>query len=345
MRTTFFLGVCISLLIWGCADNNTNNAPSGDAPARRIVGYLPSWKIPYTPQWQKITHLNLAFGTVNADGSLDLSDVGKFAGVIVNAHNNDVKVLLSIGGGGSDSFSDALLHSGSRAILTDNIIKAVGDFNLDGVDIDFEEWDGGQNGASQSDLLKRDALENLYGELREKIGAGKLITAAVTGSWDNRGWGYYNCFSSTMHRYLDFVSLMLYDETGPWSGTNVGQHATWETFENSINHWLNNKNIPKEKLVAGVPFYGYLFKSAGSAAGAESVPYRDILTKFPDQDAHLKDNIGLLYYNGMQTMENKAKYVADNGLGGIMIWELTHDTDIAGKSLLNVIYQELRTKN
>jgi chitinase len=304
------------------------------------VGYLPAWKMPYNLQWQKITHANLAFGKVNADGSLDVSRINVFANHIVEAHNNDVKVLLSIGGGGSENFSEAILNSEKRAFLTDNIISAINEFNLDGIDIDFEEWDGGPNGASPADLLKRDALENLYKELRKRLGNEKLITAAVTASWDDGGWGFYNCFTHTMHSYLDFVSLMLYNETGPWSGKNVGQHATWDYFENAINHWLNNNKLPKEKLVAGVPFYGYLFKSADSATGAESVAYRDILTNYPNQDAHLKDNIGLLYYNGMQTIQDKAKYIVDNNLGGIMIWELSHDTDMADKSLLNVIAKE-----
>ncbi|MDR1348112.1 MAG: hypothetical protein LBJ63_06775 [Prevotellaceae bacterium] len=331
--------VSVSILFFGCSSKNTDNAEPNASKQHIVVGYLPSWRMPYNPQWQKITHLNLAFGSVNSDGSLGLTDMGIFAGCIANAHSNNVKVLLSIGGGGSNGFSDVILNSGKRKILIDNMIKAISDFNLDGIDIDFEEWDGGLNGASQTDLLKRDALENLYRELREKIGNGKLITAAVTASWDNGGWGFYNCFNNTMHQYLDFVNLMLYDETGPWASSSVGQHATWNYFENSINHWLNNKNLPKEKLVAGVPFYGYLFKSADSAEGAEPVAYRNILINFPNQDAHLKDNIGLLYYNGMQTVERKAKYIVDNDLAGIMIWELSYDTDIAGKSLLNVIYE------
>jgi GH18 family chitinase len=342
MKQLLFI-IAAAILCMGCSSKNSaNSEPEIEPLSRIVVGYLPEWRMPYNPQWQKITHLCLAFGKVSADGSLDVSKIGKFAGIIVNAHNNRVKVLLSIGGGASDNFSEAILNDSNRAALIENINKAINDFNLDGADIDFEEWEGSANGASSSDLLKRDALEKLYRELRAKVGNEKLVTAAVSGSWDNGGWGFYNCFNSTMHQYLDFVSLMLYDETGPWSGTNVGQHSTWNFFEKSINHWLNNKNLPKEKLVAGVPFYGYLFKSPYSATDAESVAYRNILINYPNQDAHLKDSIDLLYYNGMETIKNKTQYVVDNGLAGIMIWELTQDTDIVDKSLLNAIYEKLR---
>jgi GH18 family chitinase len=44
----------------------------------------------------------------------------------------------------------------------------------------------------------------------------------------------------------------------------------------------------------------------------------------------------------MQTIERKSKYIVDNGLVGIMIWELSFDTDIADKSLLNVIYEAFK---
>jgi GH18 family chitinase len=300
--------------------------------------------MPYTLQWQKLTHVCLAFGVPNPDGSLRLKDMDKFEQSIDEAHNNKVKVLLSIGGGGTKDFSEAILDTGKRKLLTEDIMKAVKDYNLDGIDIDFEEWEGGYEGANQRDLLKSAALENLYKELREKAGNEKLITAAVSASWDDGSgsWGFYNCYNSSMYQYLDYVSLMLYNETGYWSKTNVGQHSTWSYFENTIDYWLKKNNLPKEKLVAGVPFYGWLFKSADNAAGAEETAYRDILNSFPNQDAHLKDNIGLLYYNGMETIQKKAKYIRDNNLGGIMIWELTQDTDNADKSLLNVIHEMMK---
>ncbi|MDR1451493.1 MAG: hypothetical protein LBI57_04065 [Helicobacteraceae bacterium] len=343
MKKILLIAATILIFIAGCGDNNEDTR-NYNSKKPFVVGYLPQWKMPYDPQLQKITHLCLAFGLVNADGSLAvINRIDKFKDIIINARDNNVKVLISIGGGGTTTFSSALLNAEKRKILTDNIIAAIDDYNVDGVDIDFEEWDGGFNGASEADLLKRAALENLYKDLREKLGKEKLISAAVSGSVDNGdgGWGLYNCFSDTMHQYLDFVSLMLYGETG-WTGSKVGQHASWDFFEKPINHWLKNKKLPKRKLVAGAPFYGILFTSNDSAAGAEKVAYRDILTNYPNQDAHINDNIGLLYYNGMQTIKRKAQYVIDNDLGGIMIWELTQDTDIADKSLLNAIYETLK---
>jgi chitinase len=327
----------------GETPNDKQQEDVEDSPQRPfVVAYLPTWKMPYTPQWNKITHLCMAFGIVQPNGSVDVTDVSKHKNIIKTAQDNRVKVLLSIGGGGSNNFSTAILNTESRAALVSNLAQLLTEWNLDGIDVDYEEWDGGPNGASATDLRRREALEQTYKQLREKAGNNKLITAAVTASWDNGQWGYYNCFNNTMHQYLDFVSLMTYDETGPWASSKVGQHAGWDFYEHAINHWLNNRNLPKEKLVAGVPFYGYRFKSATSAEDAEGVAYRDILTLFPNADAHLKDSIGLLYYNGTETIKRKTRYCIDNDLGGMMIWEITQDTNDANKSLLNTIANELK---
>ncbi|MDR0582311.1 MAG: hypothetical protein LBG31_05030 [Prevotellaceae bacterium] len=335
--------ILMSLCFLSCKTGELKNGkqPEENIPQRPfVVGYLPSWKMSYTPQWDKITHLCIAFGIVQPDGSVDITNVSPHKNIIKTAQDNQVKVLLSIGGGGSNNFSTALLNAAGRATLVARLAQLVTEWNLDGIDFDYEEWDGGPNGASATDLRRREALEETYKQLRETIGDDKLLTAAVTASWDDGQWGYYNCFNNTMHQYLDFVSLMTYDETGPWVSSKVGQHAGWDFYEHAINHWLDNRKLPKEKLVAGVPFYGYRFQSPDSAEGAEGVGYRDILAQYPNMDAHLKDNIGLLYYNGMETIRRKAKYCIDNELGGIMIWELAQDANDTNRSLLQVIAEE-----
>lgn len=333
----YCLGILIGLMMVGCGMPSRKQAPE-----LRTVAYLPMWKMPYTPDWEKITHLCLAFGKVRADGTLDMEAVSGHKSLIEEAHRNRVKVLLSIGGGGSHTFSPALLDDECRTRLIAELQYWINELELDGVDVDYEEWEGGPAGASEPDLQKQRALEEFYRQLRAAIGAEMLISAAVNAGWDTGGFGTYNCFNSTMHRYLDFVSLMIYDETGPWSGTRTGAHSSWDFFEKAIHHWLVRKGLPEEKLVAGVPFYGYRFSRRGYADDAEGVSYKQILEQYPDEDAHLKDSIGLLYYDGMPTIRKKAEYVKEHRLGGIMFWEITQDTDDREKSLLQLIHDCLK---
>jgi len=348
MNKNFFILIASFVLLLSCKTENQVQKVHEDAGYKpMVVAYLPTWKMPFSPDWNKITHVCLAFGIVQPDGNLDITEISKYKNVIKEAHKHNVKVLLSIGGGGSKNFSKAILDEKSRHLLVSNLELAIKNLELDGIDVDYEEWDGGENGASTEDLVRRDALENLYKELREKIGKEKLIAVAVNADWDkgDNSFGLYNCFNNTMHEYLDFVSLMIYDKTGPWSVDKTGPHSDISFFENAIDHWLNKRNLPKEKLVAGVPFYGYLFKERNDATGAEGIPYRDILDKYPDIDASQKDSIGLLYYDGIPTIKYKTEYILKNNLGGIMFWEITQDTDNPDRSLLNIIDKTINDKS
>lgn len=329
--------LCLFMLISGVEEGW-----AGCSVQPKVVGYLSMWAMPYTPHWKNLTHLCLAFGGIEATGMVDVKIIRENRSIIEEAHKNGVKVLLSIGGAGAKSFSPVILDKEKRDVLVKNLKKVVDELRLDGVDVDYEEWDGGKGGVGNSDLERREALENFYRELRSILGSEKLITAAVTASWDNGGFGTYNCFNNTMHLYLDFVSLMIYDNTGPWSGTFTGPHSDWKFFMNAINHWLNNRKLPKEKLVAGIPFYGYQFSSKHYADDARAIPYKKILEMYPEQNPHLKDSVGLLYYDGVPMVKRKAEYVKEQGLGGIMVWEITQDTEVLDKSLLNQINKELR---
>ncbi len=50
---------------------------------------------------------------------------------------------------------------------------------------------------------------------------------------------------------------MYYDAAGGWDG-HTGHHANFQWVQRSMNYWAS-KNIPKHKLLMGVPFYGVKF--------------------------------------------------------------------------------------
>lgn len=51
---------------------------------------------------------------------------------------------------------------------------------------------------------------------------------------------------------------------------------------------------------------------------------------------------GVLYFNGISTIEDKVQYAIDNGAGGVMIWELGQDC-FGENSLLDVIDAKLKS--
>ena len=51
-----------------------------------------------------------------------------------------------------------------------------------------------------------------------------------------------------------------------------------------------------------------------------------------------------LYYDGIPMMTRKCNHVVENGLGGIMIWQIAGDATEDNKSLLTVIDRILKAE-
>lgn len=296
----------------------TNSPLQAQNRTFRIVGYVPGWiDVPAFTQnfdFRQVTHLNWAF--LNPDASGNLIGVSNgLTQLVARAHENNVKVLISIGGGGAgdgvlkDNFHTLIRTSDSRAEFIHKLAIYLDTYQLDGLDVDIE---GPAINADYGAFVKQ-----LADTLKPK---GKLLTAAV-------GWGNENIPNSVFPLY-DFITLMAYDKTGTWDLTRPGQHSPYSYAEQMIKDF-KARGVKKENLCLGLPFYGYGFhQSAGS------YNYSKILTKFPD--AWQKDQVAdTIYYNGIPTIWKKTKLAMEQ-TSGVMIWELSHDT-LGERSLLKVI--------
>jgi hypothetical protein len=101
------------------------------------------------------------------------------------------------------------------------------------------------------------------------------------------------------------------------------------------------KVTDKSKLMLGVPFYGRT-----SWPGGGELEYRNIVKNNPGLDP-TSDNSGGYSFNGTTTLKAKTDLVLNNGYGGMMIWEITHDykdgTNPGGR-LLSAIAGEVKSK-
>ena len=301
----------------------------------KVVAYMPSWRPGFVMKdWDKITHLCFCFGEVGADGSVNIESIKKnILPMIKTAHEQGVYALLSIGGGtGGANFSTAILNETSRKKIAENVLKIVDEHNFDGVDVDYEHWD---YTPSANNSKRSDALELLYQDLRNGMPEKSQLTIASSLSYMK-----YNGYKESMTQYLDFVNLMIYDYTGNWAGSDVGSHSGWNYFLESISK-AKELNIPGNKIIAGVPFYGVKFKSATSPTGAEHITYADIVRQYPGAEEKNEIAEAFIYYDGKPMIRQKSQYAVNNKLGGIMFWEITQDTNDTSKSLLQVIQEEL----
>ena len=274
----------------------------------------------------------------------------------------------------SDHFSDAALTDASRKAFAKSCIDVFlkqypGVF--DGIDIDWEfPVSGGMKPGRQED---KQNYTLLLAELRSQLDAlgaadGKhyLLTIAAPA-----GPGIaQNLERSEIIKSLDWINLMTYDLHGTWEkSTNFNAPLyraandpgdASSNVDSAVQNYLK-AGIPAEKLVMGMPFYGRgwmgvpdtnngLYQSAtGPAPGKYedgAFDYKEIkegylgtYTRSWDADSQstwlYSAASGIFIgYDDPESIAAKAGYAKDQGLAGVMVWELSQDDN---GELLNAI--------
>lgn len=291
--------------------------------------------------WGKMTHLCVT-GGVTTDGTIQAATTLRSnTEFIEQGQANGVKILMSMDLGSvmrtmTDEFRQSL---GERAL------QVVEDCGLDGINVIFEGWTG--SGAGGSDKVENATyashLKALYQQLKEGLN-DKLLTSGVKG--DSEGmWGSQNAYNGdfSMFDYVDYINVAIYNFTGAWASSAVAQHSSLEHFTAAATQWGTTNGIDKKKIILGVPAYGIQFQSTSSPTGAIRKAYRVILTEYASDSPAEKDEIEkegkIVYYNGHPLVQQKSDYVIDNDFGGILLNDLSDDSEDDATSLLNVIYK------
>ncbi|HBX69423.1 MAG TPA: hypothetical protein DEH25_08580 [Chloroflexi bacterium] len=273
----------------------------------RIVGYVTQAAIVEMIPFDLLTHINYAFLIPNADGTFAAIPNGwKLESIVDNAHQQGVRVLISVGGWGWDTqFETVAADPALRAVFVSELTAFVDQYQLDGADIDWEYPDPGQSAQNFLALIR---------ELRAAM-PDKLITTAVVAQGSTGDGILPETFA-----IFDFVNMMAYDGGEP--------HSPYALAEKAFDYWLG-RGRPPEKAVLGLPFYAH----------PNFTSYRKIVESDP-QAANLDefDYLGVkLDYNGIPTIERKTRLAMQRG-SGVMIWTVEYDstTDL---SLLSAIHR------
>jgi GH18 family chitinase len=270
--------------------------------------------------FKQLTHINLWFFNPDSLGNFtqDLSGIEPF---VTKAHRKDVKILFSIGGGSKQKQYHKLLKDEYRGALVSNLVEQALKYNVDGIDVDLEGSDIDDN------------YENFVIELGKALRVhNKLLTAAIAVYYKDQ-------LSDKALAQYDFVNVMSYDRTGPWRPEKPGPHAAYEHAVADLDYFGTVRNIPKEKMTLGVPFYGYGY-GPELTSPAISMNFHEIVTAFPGSehvDQWKREDGKIIYYNGIPTMKKKTE-LAKEKAGGIMIWQVRGDAK-GSKSLLKTIHK------
>lgn len=305
---------------------------------------------------KKLTHINLAFGSIGKDGGLCTSDLRHLECLDkIRKWNPDIKIVLSVGGWGCGGFSKMSSTQEGRQKFALSCSKYVEDMSLDGIDIDWEypciDWAG-----IDADKSDKQNYTYLLEELR-KVLKGKILSVAV-GAEDY----FIECSEmDKVAKLCDYIQLMTYDmrangyftaghHTSLYSASN---DLTGKSVDDSVKRYIK-AGVPKEKIVIGAAFYSRMWqevmsenngllqpaKSDGQMGPTYTQIARDYVNKngyvrYWDEEAmapYLFNGKDFISYDDEQSIKEKCEYVKAQELLGIMYWE--HGLDET-HSLLN----------
>lgn len=337
MKKNIVLLLSISLLFLTCSQSKKDEKVSELENYDPIVLAYVSSGSDIIPDPSLVTHINYAFGYISDSlDSIIIQNPERLNQIsALKKENTNLKIMLSIGGWGSGNFSEMANDTTNRKSFVLDCSRIVREFNLDGIDLDWEYPTSSASGISSSSRDK-DNFTLLIQELREILGQDRLLTLASAYSAK-----YYDF--KAIEPYIDFVNIMSYDMGRP-SFHNAPLKRSEFTKNLSIEESVDahvQAGIPINKLTLGMPFYGHGVKEIN-----DFVDYKDLNTlvgyteKWDSlgQVPYLIDSVGDFVYSfdNPESLRLKCEFLREKGMLGAMYWEYSCD-DLNG-TLRKTVY-------
>jgi chitinase len=284
-----------------------------------------------------------------------------------------LKVVISFGGWGqSDGFSSAVQPEHLKEFVRSCISTFIeghfapgveGPGIFDGIDIDWEyPVEGGVTPGRPEDTSNFTAMAVEFRRQLDAVRPGLLLTAALPAPAEL----YKNFELKKAVDSMDFLSIMAYDLHWDSEPMTFLHSPLFHDPADPSKPPFDIRNadfavrgflaagVPANKIVLGVPFYGKgwtgvpdanhgLYQSATGPAKVDGsyhalkeltgVTYRKYYKKAAT--CSVWNNTNFWSYDCPEAMRKKMSYVRRQRLGGVMFWELSHDT--ADGELLRVL--------
>jgi chitinase len=286
----------------------------------------------------------------------------------VQHNNKNVKTLLAIGGGvssteSSTTFASMARQPETRQSFIDSSISVARSNNFHGLSL---HW---LYPSKASDMTNLGSLLNEWHDTvqqeSERTGMAQLLLVAAVNFRPT-----YGSLSYPVHAIsgsLDWINVLAYDfyshdlppkVTRPFAALKNPENPS-ECGETGVKAWLDDAHVPGNKIVLGLPFYGYAwrledhndqssFPPAHGPAGGEHIAadgaifYNQIVffrTEHPDGDGRFLPNYVVDYFrpgntfiafNDKDSITAKVQYAQEVGeekkkLLGYFAWHLGAD--------------------
>ena len=270
-----------------------------------------------------------AFFYLDTDGELkeNVGDEGQ--AYIEWAHSNGYKVWPMVANAEaareSLSITSEIMNSYTkRQELIEDIISLCVKYDLDGVNIDFENMK-----QEDKDMYSRFIIE-LTPRLKE---IGLVTSVDVTAPDGGETWSL--CFDRhVIGDVADYIIFMAYDQHGP-SSKEPGTVAGYNWVETNIKKFLGQEDVDAEKIILGIPLYTRIWEEKDGEVDSKVVNMKDIESEVPEGlvanwDEELKQYYAEYQEDGAtykiwiendRSVQEKINLANQYNLAGIAFWE------------------------
>ena len=339
-----------------------------------VYGYLPYWNVNTVTIQPELTHLSYFGLTAAGDGSIvtrteDGGEPGyvrlgsdEFLEAANQVRANGGKIDIVIAQFNADAMSALLTSEKAQDRLIESIDGLLLAYPVNGISIDFE-YNGDPSPAVRAGLTKFMQKLNAHLDRYDSVELSIAMYASASNSsglWD----------VAALAPEVDYIIVMAYDfhrRTSTQAGPVAPLFGGKKLWDSDINQHLQEfvKTVPSEKLLLGVPFYGYEWQTTDREAQSATFPETGATASIARVAELMKDAEALqveehwnedalspyltyiedgetfvMYFENSRSISYKLDYVNQLGLGGVAIWALGYEGD--SRELWDVVNAKVR---
>ncbi len=229
-----------------------------------------------------------------------------------------------------------------RENLIDNIVREAVQYELDGINIDFENMY-----SEDKDLFSKFIIE-LAPRLKD---CGIILSVDVTAPDGSETWSL--CFDrNIIGDVADYIVFMAYDQYGISSKT-PGTTAGYNWVETNINKFLNQEDVKKEKIILGIPLYTRMWKETDGKITSSVVNMNQIEENLPPESTverkwndelkqyyveyKMNNTVYRMWIEDEKSITEKLNLIKKYELAGAAFWEKDRETENVWQITKNIL--------